>query len=237
MLAIFVMPILEYTRSILLQCVLQSPHPVVVKVHLQFLLRKWNYLPYTFYSLNWTQMIAQIINRNTVCLILQDSGLCSIFSITLIKHSKVMSNFGLFPPFLYTPYRKSYILALLTECLKYQPGWLFFYHWVIFKAILCCLSFPSSIKSSTLSLSQISIMGVLLLVILGETLNLFMHKILLLPRYIQSQLLKQDDNSSALSKCPCYLNPHNPSLVKKDYFIIPSPWAWQRPVTSDESST
>lgn len=66
MLAVFVMPILEYTRSILLQCVLQSPHPVVVKVHFQFLLRKWSYLPYTFYSLNWTQMMVQIMTSTEI---------------------------------------------------------------------------------------------------------------------------------------------------------------------------
>lgn len=122
------------------------------------------------------------INRNTVCLILQDSGLCSIFSITFIKHSKVMSNLGLFPQVLY------YTLDWKFNC-SGDNVWnisLVFYHWVIFKAILCCLSFPPSIGNPTLSLSQVSIMGVLLLIPLGETLNHFMYKIPLLPRYIHT---------------------------------------------------
>lgn len=111
-----------------------------------------------------------------------------LLTITLIKHSKVMSNLGLFPQFLYALYKKSYILGLVTECLKYQLGGSRvrgrFNHHVIFKAILCFLSLPSSIRNPTLSPSQVSIMGVLVLVTLTETLNLFMYKIPLLPRYI-----------------------------------------------------
>lgn len=126
------------------------------------------------------------INRNTVCLILQDSGLCSIFSITFIKHSKVMSNCGLFPQFLYyTLYRKPYILALVTMFeISAWVFWLFF-----FKAILCCLSFPPSIWNPALSLSQVSTMGALLLITLGETLNHFMYRILLWPKYIHTSNL------------------------------------------------
>lgn len=163
------------------------------------------------------------INRNTVCLILQDSGLCSIFSITFIKHSKVMSNLGLFPQVLY------YTLDWKFNC-SGDNVWnisLVFYHWVIFKAILCCLSFPPSIGNPTLSLSQVSIMGVLLLIPLGETQPFYVQNptVAKVHSYIPSQFFKQDYNSFALSKCPCYHNPHNLSLVKKDDFI-PSPWAW-----------
>lgn len=217
------MPILEYTRSILLQCVLQSPHPVVVKVHLQFFAEEMELsaIHLLLIKLDTNDGANYDINRNTAETRVLKNQADTIFSITLIKHRKVMSNFSLFLPFLYTSYRKSYILALVTECLKYQPGFLL-YHQVISKAILCCLSFPFSIGNPTLPLPQVSTVAVLLLVTLKRNSQPFCIQnptVAQTHSYIQSQFFKQDGHSFALSKCPCYHNPHNSSLVQKDYSI------------------
>lgn len=154
-------------RSILLQCVLQSPHPVVVKVHFQFSLRKPSYLPHTFYSLNWTQMMVQIMTSTEL--------LSAWFFKTLV--SAVSSPLHLSNTAGYWAtlvcFFHSYTHHIGNPI--YWPWWLnvwnislgvFFNHQVISKAILCCLSFPSSTGNPTFPLSQVSIMGVLLLVTL-----------------------------------------------------------------------